>query len=57
MQHFILVEHNPLEFHTTGIHSPKRSAKEDMLLVLFSTAISNLVSKVHTVVIIIYMIL
>jgi hypothetical protein len=30
------------------MRSPERSAEEDMLLALFSTAISNLVSKVHT---------
>ena len=30
---------------TTGVHSLERSAQEDMLLVLFNTAISNLVSN------------
>jgi hypothetical protein len=34
-----------------GIHSPERSAEEDILFALFNTAISNLVSKLHTVVI------
>ncbi len=29
---------------TTGVHSLERSAQEDTLLVLFNTAISNLVS-------------
>ena len=28
-----------------GVYSPERSAQEDMLLVLFNTAISNLVRK------------
>jgi hypothetical protein len=30
---------------TTGVHSLERSAQEDTLLVLFNTAISNLVRK------------
>ena len=30
-----------------GVHSLERSAQEDTLLVLFNTAISNLVSKLH----------
>jgi hypothetical protein len=30
---------------TTGVHSLERSAQEDTLLVLFNTAISNLVSE------------
>ena len=32
-------------WRTTGVHSLERSAQEDTLLVLFNTAISNLVSK------------
>ena len=31
---------------TTGVHSLERSAQEDTLLVLFNTAISNLVRKI-----------
>ena len=31
----------------TGVHSLERSAQEDTLLVLFNTAISNLVRKPH----------
>ena len=34
-------------WRTTGVHSLERSAQEDTLLVLFNTAISNLVSKSH----------
>jgi hypothetical protein len=30
----------------TGVHSLERSAQEDTLLVLFNTAISNLVSEI-----------
>jgi hypothetical protein len=43
--------HHPLSFkvaeflHATGVHSLERSAQEDTLLVLFNTAISNLVSQ------------
>ena len=32
---------------TTGVHSLERSAQEDTLLVLFNTAISNLVREPH----------
>jgi len=35
----------------TGVHSLERSAQEDTLLVLFNTAISNLVRESHSVVI------
>ena len=35
-----------LNYHEfSGVHSLERSAQEDTLLVLFNTAISNLVSK------------
>ena len=37
---------------TTGVHSLERSAQEDTLLVLFNTAISNLVRNLHRCVII-----
>ena len=37
---------------TTGVHSLERSAQEDTLLVLFNTAISNLVREPRLCVII-----
>jgi len=38
--------HVPSEYlHAIGVHSLERSAQEDTLLVLFNTAISNLVRK------------
>jgi hypothetical protein len=37
---------------TTGVHSLERSAQEDTLLVLFNTAISNLVRNQHRCVIV-----
>jgi len=37
---------------TTGVHSLERSAQEDTLLVLFNTAISNLVRDAHRCVIV-----
>ena len=37
---------------TTGVHSLERSAQEDTLLVLFNTAISNLVRNLRLYVII-----
>ena len=36
----------PSERLITGVHSLERSAQEDTLLVLFNTAISNLVRKI-----------
>ena len=33
------------DIRTTGVHSLERSAQEDTLLVLFNTAISNLVRE------------
>ena len=38
---------------TTGVHSLERSAQEDTLLVLFNTAISNLVRNQHRCVIVV----
>jgi hypothetical protein len=38
---------------TTGVYSLERSAQEDMLLVLFNTAISNLVRNQHCCVIVV----
>ena len=37
---------------TKGVHSLERSAQEDTLLVLFNTAISNLVRNLHRFVIV-----
>jgi hypothetical protein len=37
---------------STGVHSLERSAQEDTLLVLFNTAISNLVRNQHRCVIV-----
>lgn len=37
---------------STGVHSLERSAQEDTLLVLFNTAISNLVRNQHRSVIV-----
>jgi hypothetical protein len=46
---FIVPYHAPLNTirvsYETGVHSLERSAQEDTLLVLFNTAISNLVRK------------
>ena len=38
---------------TIGVHSLERSAQEDTLLVLFNTAISNLVRNQHRCVIVV----
>jgi len=38
---------------TTGVHSLERSAQDDMLLVLFNTAISNLVRNPHCCVVVV----
>ena len=42
---------SPEDGQTTGVHSLERSAQEDTLLVLFNTAISNLVRNQHRCVI------
>ena len=51
MAHIEIRLTSPEDGQTTGVHSLERSAQEDTLLVLFNTAISNLVRNQHRCVI------